>query len=155
MVSAHSQEFVKTDAYKWQGDTITQGEFFATAPNEYEIVSTYSAQPGFRMPIQKMWKLKNDISSYPRLSTENLLQKAIYNMGLDEMVNAVEHRHYAEDGKGMGWSLDPRCQLFHTSVYGLSPTRGFQNFIAKEGGLYGQDHPGHRQRWCVAGLHRP
>ena len=73
MFSAHSQEFVKTDAYKWQGDTITQGEFFATAPNEYEIVSTYSAQPGFRMPIQKTWRLKNDISSYPQLSTENLL----------------------------------------------------------------------------------
>lgn len=119
MVSAHSQEFVKTDAYKWQGDTITQGEFFATAPNEYEIVSTYSAQPGFRMPIQKTWKLKNDISSYPRLSTENLLHKAIYNMGLDEMVNAVEPDTTLRTGKEWAgvWTRDVSYSILLSMAY--------------------------------------
>lgn len=119
MVSAHSQEFVNTDAYKWQGDTITQGEFFATAPNEYEIVSTYSAQPGFRMPIQKTWKLKNDISSYPRLSTENLLHKAIYNMGLDEMVNAVEPDTTLRTGKEWAgvWTRDVSYSILLSMAY--------------------------------------
>lgn len=119
MFSAHSQEFVKTDAYKWQGDTITQGEFFATAPNEYEIVSTYSAQPGFRMPIQKMWKLKNDISSYPRLSTDNLLHKAIYNMGLDEMVNAVEPDTTLRTGKEWAgvWTRDVSYSILLSMAY--------------------------------------
>ena len=119
MFSAHSQEFVKTDAYKWQGDTITQGEFFATAPNEYEIVSTYSAQPGFRMPIQKTWKLKNDISSYPRLSTENLLHKAIYNMGLDEMVNAVEPDTTLRTGKEWAgvWTRDVSYSILLSMAY--------------------------------------
>ena len=119
MVSAHSQEFVKTDAYKWQGDTITQGEFFATAPNEYEIVSTYSAQPGFRMPIQKTWKLKNDISSYPQLSTENLLHKAIYNMGLDEMVNAVEPDTTLRTGKEWAgvWTRDVSYSILLSMAY--------------------------------------
>ena len=119
MVSAHSQGFVNTDAYKWQGDTITQGEFFATAPNEYEIVSTYSAQPGFRMPIQKMWKLKNDISSYPRLSTDNLLHKAIYNMGLDEMVNAVEPDTTLRTGKEWAgvWTRDVSYSILLSMAY--------------------------------------
>lgn len=119
MVSAHSQEFVNTDAYKWQGDTITQGEFFATAPNEYEIVSTYSAQPGFRMPIQKTWKLKNDISSYPQLSTENLLHKAIYNMGLDEMVNAVEPDTTLRTGKEWAgvWTRDVSYSILLSMAY--------------------------------------
>lgn len=119
MFDAHSQIFVKTDAYKWQGDTITQGEFFATAPNEYEIVSTYSAQPGFRMPIQKTWKLKNDISSYPQLSTPNLLHKAIYNMGLDEMVNAVEPDTTLRTGKEWAgvWTRDVSYSILLSMAY--------------------------------------
>ncbi len=119
MIDAHSQIFVKTDAYKWQGDTISQGEFFATAPSENEIVSTYSAQPGFRMPIQKTWRLKNDISSYPRLSTENLLHKAIYNMGLDEMVNAVEPDTTLRTGKEWAgvWTRDVSYSILLSMAY--------------------------------------
>lgn len=119
MFDAHSQIFVKTDAYKWQGDTITQGEFFATAPTEYEIVSTYSARPGFRMPIQKTWKLKNDISSYPRLSTSNRLHTSIYNMGLDEMVNAVEPDTTLRTGKEWAgvWTRDVSYSILLSMAY--------------------------------------
>ena len=80
---SHSQEIVGTKAYSWHGDTISQGPYMATAPSEHKIISTYSAQPGFHMPISKEWNLKNDISAYPRLSTDNRLHEAIYNMGLD------------------------------------------------------------------------
>lgn len=119
MFDAHSQIFVKTDAYKWRGDTIYQGEFFATAPTEYEIVSTYSAQPGFRMPIQKTWKLKNDISSYPRLSTSSRLHTAIYNMGLDEMVNAVEPDTTLRTGKEWAgvWTRDVSYSILLSMAY--------------------------------------
>ena len=92
-------DIVSTPAYSWHGDTITQGEYMATAPSEFEIVSTYSAQPGYYMPVEKQWKLKNDISSYPRLTTPNKLHAAIYNMGLDEMVNAVEPDTTLRTGK--------------------------------------------------------
>lgn len=99
VLSLQAQEIVKTKAYSWHGDTISQGEYMATAPSENEIVSTYSAQPGFRMPISKQWKLKNDISGYPQLTTDNRLHTAIYNMGLDEMVNAVEPDTTLRTGK--------------------------------------------------------
>ncbi len=85
-----AQEIVSTSAYTWTGDSIIQGEFVATAPSGTELVSTYHAQPGYFMPVKKRWKLKNDISQYPQLNTTNTLHKAIYNLGLDEMVNAVE-----------------------------------------------------------------
>ncbi|MDE6076628.1 MAG: hypothetical protein K2G29_02760, partial [Muribaculaceae bacterium] len=89
-MGAGAETIVKTPAFIWHGDTITQGQYMATAPSATEIVSTYSAQPGYFMGIDKEWKLKNDISRYPQLTTPNKLHAAIYNMGLDEMVNAVE-----------------------------------------------------------------
>ncbi len=103
-----AEEIVSTEAFRWHGDTITQGEFFATAPNAFEIVSTYSAQPGYKFPIEKTWRLKNDISAYPRLTTPNTLHNAIYNMGLDEMINAVEPDTTLRTGKEWGgvWTRD-------------------------------------------------
>ena len=105
---AYAEVIVATDAYTWHGDTITQGEFMATAPTPHEIVSTYSAQPGYGFPIDKVWRLKNDISAYPQLSTPNTLHAAIYNMGLDEMVNAVEPDTTLRTGKEWAgvWTRD-------------------------------------------------
>ena len=77
-VSAGAQNIVKTKAYAWHGDTISQGPFMATATADDEIVSTYAAQPGYRMGINKQWKRKNDLSSYPRLKSNNKLHEAIY-----------------------------------------------------------------------------
>ena len=76
-VSAGAQNIVKTKAYAWHGDTISQGPFMATATADDEIVSTYAAQPGYRMGINKQWKRKNDLSAYPRLTTPNRLHTAI------------------------------------------------------------------------------
>ncbi len=89
-ICVNAEVIVSTDVYRWVGDTIEQGSSRAYAPGPYQIVSDYSAQPGYKMGIEKEWKLKNDITVYPQLRTPNRLQQAIYNMGLDEMVNAVE-----------------------------------------------------------------
>lgn len=114
-----ASDIVKTNKYSWHGDTITQGEFFATAPNEHELVSTYSAQPGYFMPINKSWKQKNDISSYPQLITGNRLHAAIYNMGLDEMVNAVEPDTTLRTGKEWSgvWTRDVSYSILLSMAY--------------------------------------
>lgn len=90
---------LQTPAYSWVADTIFQGPFMAYAPNDTSIISDYSATPGYFMPVDKEWHLKNDISAYPRLSSSNTLMNAIYNMGLDEMVNAVEPDSTLRTGK--------------------------------------------------------
>ena len=92
-IAAPAQEgatVMSTSAYRWVGDSILQGPFKAYADGPHHIISDYSAVPGYFMPIDKEWRLKNDISSYPKLTTSNTLHTAIFNMGLDEMVNAVE-----------------------------------------------------------------
>jgi len=110
---------VSTPAYTWQGDTVTQGPYMATALTPVEINSTYSAQPGYFMPIEKQWKLKNDISSYPALETPSTLHMAIYNMGLDEMVNAVEPDTTLRTGKEWAgvWTRDVSYSILLSMAY--------------------------------------
>lgn len=102
------KDIVSTQAYAWRGDSILQGKYKAYAPCDKKIVSTYKAQPGYYMPVYSEWNLKNDISSYPRLSGSNTLHKAIYNMGLDEMINAVEPDTTLRTGKEWSgvWTRD-------------------------------------------------
>ena len=90
---------VKTPAYTWIGDTVIQGPFKAYAPSENEIISDYSATPGYFMPVEKVWTLKNDISEYPVMTSSNTLLNAMFNMGLDEMINNIEPDQTLRTGK--------------------------------------------------------
>ena len=117
LVSA--REIVKTPAYTWHGDTITQGVYMAYAPNDTVIISTYSAQPGYYMGIDKEWHKRNDLSGYPQLSTPNTLHRAIYNMGMDEMVNAVEPDTTLRTGKEWSgvWTRDVSYSILLSMAY--------------------------------------
>lgn len=110
---------VATDAYRWSGDSIVQGEYVATAPSATEIVSTYHAQPGYFMPVEQRWTLRNDISKYPQLTSSNKLHQAIYNMGLDEMVNAVEPDTTLRTGKEWAgvWTRDVSYSIILSMAY--------------------------------------
>ncbi len=117
--SASAADIVKTSAYRWTGDSIVQGEFVAYAPDDYSIVSTYAAQPHYFMPVGKQWHLKNDISRYPQLRSSNRLHNAIYNMGLDEMVNAVEPDTTLRTGKEWAgvWTRDVSYSIILSMSY--------------------------------------
>lgn len=108
--TAHAADniIVATDAYTWRGDTVFQDDFYATAPSTTEIISTYSAQPGYFMPVEKQWKQKNDLSAYPAMHSSNRLLDAVYTMGLDEMVNNVEPDSTLRTGKEWAgvWTRD-------------------------------------------------
>lgn len=116
---AFGEVIVSTDAYSWHGDTISQGPFQATAPTPYLIESNYFAQPGYNFGIDHEWKLKNDISAYPQLSTPNTLHAAIYNMGLDEMVNAVEPDTTLRTGREWAgvWTRDVSYSILLSMAY--------------------------------------
>lgn len=159
--SAAAQTIVETDAYAWHGDTITQGIYMATAPSATEIVSTYSAQPGYYMGIDRQWKLKNDISSYPKLTTPNRLHEAIYNMGLDEMVNAVEPDTTLRTGKEWAgvWTRDVSYSILLSMAY-MQPEASMISLMKKvdplgriiqdtgSGGAWPVSTD--REIWCVA-----
>lgn len=118
-VASAGGDIVRTPAYRWHGDTITQGEYMATATDPYTIISTYSARPGYFMPIDKEWHRRNDISAYPQLSTDNLLHTAIYNMGLDEMINAVEPDTTLRTGREWPgvWTRDVSYSILLSMAY--------------------------------------
>ena len=159
--AAGAETIVKTPAFIWHGDTITQGQYMATAPSAIEIVSTYSAQPGYFMGIDKEWKLKNDISSYPQLVTPNKLHAAIYNMGLDEMVNAVEPDTTLRTGKEWAgvWTRDVSYSILLSMAY-LQPEASMISLTKKvdplgriiqdtgSGGAWPVSTD--REIWCVA-----
>ena len=158
---ASAQTIMETDAYIWHGDTITQGVYMATAPSATEIVSTYSAQPGYYMGIDKQWKLKNDISSYPKLTTPNRLHEAIYNMGLDEMINAVEPDTTLRTGKEWAgvWTRDVSYSILLSMAY-MQPEASMISLMKKvdslgriiqdtgSGGAWPVSTD--REIWCVA-----
>lgn len=114
-----SDVILSTDAYRWQGDTIFQNEFKAWAVSPEEIRSTYKGRPGYFMPVEQTWKRKNDLSSYPRLKSTNRLHEAIYNMGLDEMVNAVEPDTTLRTGKEWAgvWTRDVSYSIILSMCY--------------------------------------
>lgn len=152
---------VETDAYTWHGDTISQSGFTATAPSPTRIVSNYSAQPGYYMGVEKEWNLKNDISSYPQLSTSNRLLQAVYNMGLDEMVNAVEPDTTLRTGKEWAgvWTRDVSYSILLSMAY-MQPEASMISLMKKvdpigrviqdtgSGGAWPVSTD--REIWCVA-----
>lgn len=132
--AAHAGDdvIVATDAYTWKGDTIYQDEFKAWAVSPDEIHSTYKGRPGYFMPIEQTWKCKNDLSSYPRLSGGNPLMEAVYNMGLDEMVNAVEPDTTLRTGKEWAgvWTRDVSYSII-LSMAVLQPEASMISLLKK------------------------
>lgn len=117
--SLSAKTYFSNNEFSWRGDSVVQGEFVATATDADRIISSYSANPGYFMPVEKEWKLKNDISAYPRLITPDKLHQAIYNMGLDEMVNAVEPDTTLRTGKEWAgvWTRDVSYSILLSMAY--------------------------------------
>lgn len=123
---------VATQGYTWRGDTLYQNEFKAWADNPYQIRSTYKGRPGYFMPVEQVWKRKNDLSSYPRVSGGNPLMEAVYNMGLDEMVNAVEPDTTLRTGKEWAgvWTRDVSYSII-LSMAALQPEASMISLMKK------------------------
>ncbi len=159
--SAMAGDIVSTPAYRWSGDTIYQGEYMATAVSPYEIKSTYSARPGYFMPVSKEWRKKNDLTSYPSFTSGNLLQEAVYNMALDEMVNAVEPDTTLRTGKEWSgvWTRDVSYSILLSMAY-LQPEASKVSLMKKvdpmgriiqdtgSGGAWPVSTD--REIWCIA-----
>ncbi|MDE7153070.1 MAG: hypothetical protein K2O00_01330 [Muribaculaceae bacterium] len=117
--SAVAGNIYENSVYRWTDDSIVQAPFKAYAVSPTRIVSDYSARPHYFMPVEKEWNLRNDISSYPRLTTDNKLHAALYNMALDEMVNAVEPDTTLRTGKEWAgvWTRDVSYSIIGSMAY--------------------------------------
>lgn len=152
---------LETPAYRWVSDTIFQGPFKAYAPSDTAIISDYSARPGYFMPVDKVWRKKNDLSAYPSLSSSNTLYNAIFTMGIDEMVNAVEPDSTLRTGKEWPgvWTRDVSYSII-LSMAALQPEVSrisLEHKISPEGTIIQDTGSGgawpvssDRQIWTVA-----
>ncbi len=130
--AAENGVIVRTDAYKWSGDTIYQNEFKAWAESPMHIRSTYKGRPGYFMPVMQEWKQVNGLSSYPMLKGGSMLHQAIYNMALDEMVNAVEPDTTLRTGKEWAgvWTRDVSYSII-LSMAALQPEASMISLMKK------------------------
>lgn len=152
---------VETPAYRWEADTIFQGPFKAYAPSDYEIVSDYHAKPGYGFPISQRWTRKNDTSAYPTIKSGNRLYNAIFNMGIDEMINAVEPDTTLRTGKEWPgvWTRDVSYSII-LSMAALQPEASrisLEHKISKDGRIIQDTGSGgawpvssDREIWTVA-----
>ena len=132
MSAAGRGTVVETSAYRWSGDTIYQNEFKAWAESPDHIRSTYHGRPVYFMPVLPEWKRVNGLEKYPVLTTENMLHQAIYNMGLDEMVNAVEPDTTLRTGKEWAgvWTRDVSYSII-LSMAALQPEASMISLMKK------------------------
>lgn len=97
---------LKNSEYAWYADRITQGEYMGTALSATHLSSNFEKERSG--DFKGEWKPRYDLSRYPQLQTPFLLENALYNMSLDEMVNAIEPDSTLRTGSGFPgvWTRD-------------------------------------------------
>ncbi len=86
-VSADSEDVVYSgDHFIWYKDKVVEGNNHAEALSETEIVTTCLSKDG--KPLK--WVRKNNISDFGTYSGTTVLETALYNMSIDEMINNFE-----------------------------------------------------------------
>ncbi len=107
------------DEYTWCTDKVKQGDFEGQALSATHIKSNYVSPQQKVGDEQYEWNAKNDLSFYPQYRSPYLLENAIYNMGLDEMVNAVEPNLTFRTGKEWAgvWTRDISYSIILSMAY--------------------------------------
>lgn len=78
------------------------------------------------------WTLKNKIDSYPQYNSSSVLETALYNMSLDEMVNAIEPDSTLRTGKEWSgvWTRDVSYSIILSMAY-MQPRVSMNSLIHK------------------------
>jgi glycogen debranching enzyme len=82
--AVNAQVIFESPQFRVEADRVKEGEFESRAISRTEIESNYMAG-GVEKGITRRWRLVNDLSRYPRLTTPSVLVDALYNLSLDEL----------------------------------------------------------------------
>ncbi len=118
---------LKNSSYQWYHDRIVQGEFVGIAEGPHRIVSDLYGDT-------LVWECRNDLSSMPSLATPFLLEEAVYNMALDESINAVEPDGTLRTGLSWGgvWTRDVSYSTILSMAY-IQPEAAMTSLLCKIG----------------------
>ncbi len=108
------EELYANDRFSWTKNAVIEGTDVAYAASPEKIVTTKLSRDG--KPLR--WEKKNDISRYGIYTGTNVLETALYNMAVDEMVNNIEDDGTLRTGLLWGgvWTRD----VSYSSLLSLS-----------------------------------
>ena len=115
----------ENESYSMFADRIVQGEYTGVAESPYRIVSDLDGE-------NYIWESKNDLSGFPKLSTPYLIEEAVYNIGVDECINAVEEDGTLRTGLEWGgvWTRDVSYSTILSMAY-MQPKAAMTSLLCK------------------------
>ena len=124
-VSCQSRLIYQNDSYTLYADKVLQGEYTAVAESPYRIVSDFDGDT-------LVWERKNDLSAFPKLTTPYPVEEAVYNMSVDECINAVEPDGTLRTGLEWGgvWTRDVSYSTILSMAY-MQPQAAMTSLLCK------------------------
>ena len=115
----------QNDSYTLYNNKVVQGPYTAVAESPYRIVSNYDGDI-------LMWEKKNDLSAFPRLTTPFAVEESVYNMSVDECINAVEPDGTLRTGLEWGgvWTRDVSYSIILSMAY-MQPQAAMTSLLCK------------------------
>ena len=115
----------ENDSYSLYTDRVVQGEYTGVAESPYRIVSNLDGE-------NWVWEKKNDLSGFPKLITPYLVEEAVYNIGVDECINAVEEDETLRTGLEWGgvWTRDVSYSTILSMAY-MQPKAAMTSLLCK------------------------
>ncbi len=97
----------------------------------YETTLTLNT-PAEKKATAATWKLSKDISAFPQYTSDNTLANAIYNLGLEEMIRAVEPDSTFRTGKEWAgvWTRDISYSIILSMAH-LQPRVAMNSLLRK------------------------
>lgn len=107
----------KNSQYAWYRDRIEQGEYLGEALSPTHLSSNFEKERSG--DFRGEWTPKHDFSHCPQLETSFLLENTLYNMSLDEMINAIEPDSTLRTGSGFPgvWTRDVSYSIILSMAY--------------------------------------
>ncbi|MCQ2146961.1 MAG: hypothetical protein MJZ16_05525, partial [Bacteroidales bacterium] len=135
---ASAQTIYKNKQYQWKGNEFTQGKYKSKATSSTQITSSYvpiGEYVGNEIPEmykRTTWNLATDISHLPHYTADNLMENAMYNLSLEESVQAIEPDGTFRTGVFWGgvWTRDVSYSILH-SLAQISPEVSMTSLLAK------------------------
>ena len=115
----------ENSSYSLYADKVIQGEYISVAESPDRIVSNLNGE-------KYIWDRKNDISDFPVLVTPYPVEKSVYNMSVDECINAVEPDGTLRTGLEWGgvWTRDVSYSTILSMAY-MQPQAAMTSLLCK------------------------
>ena len=125
LLCACSGVVYESESYSIYADKVVQGEYTAVAETPYKIVSDLNGE-------EYVWEKKNDHSAFPQLVTPLPVEEAVYNMSIDECINAVEPDGTLRTGLEWGgvWTRDVSYSTILSMAY-MQPQAAMTSLLCK------------------------